>query len=187
MAERVRELSTTPSSEGVHHSSPFAEQLKTWYAYTDPDPDEWPPIDRRKFCTLEIVKIETAVDLNGTIVKKRVPVDLCNIFSSQKELKRKETILIEGAPGSGKSRLLWYTDVSKVGSRRDVSTIQVGKLREFNSIQSPSSIADILPCSSDIKEKAWREIMEVNGKGVLFLLDGWDELPQNLQQFLKTL
>ena len=108
MAERVRELSTTHSSGGVHHLSPFAEQLKTWYAYTDPDPDFWPPINKRKFCKLEIVKIETAVSVNGTIVKKRVPIDFCNIFSSQKELKRKELILIEGAPGSGKSTLLWY-------------------------------------------------------------------------------
>ena len=183
MAERVRELSTTPSSEGVHHSSPFAEQLKTWYAYTDPDPDFWPPIDRRKFCKLEIVKIETAVSVNGTIVKKRVPIDLCNIFSSQKVLKRKETILIEGAPGCGKSRLLWYMCQKWASGEmfQQFSLVIYIKLREYSTIQSPCSIADILPCSSDIKERAWREIMEVNGKGVLFLLDGWDELPQNLQ------
>ena len=89
MAERVRELSTTPSSGRVHHSSPFADHLNAWYAYTDPDPDVWPPIDRTKFCKLEIVKIETAVSVNGTIVKKRVPIDLCNIFSSQRNLKGK--------------------------------------------------------------------------------------------------
>ena len=183
MAERVRELSTTPSSGGVHHSSPFAEQLKTWYAYTDPDPDVWPPIDRRKFCKLEIVKIETAVSVNGTIVKKRVPIDLCNIFSSQKELKRKELILIEGAPGSGKSRLLWYMCQKWATGEmfQEFSLVIYIKLREFNTIQSPCSIADILPCSSDIKERVWCEIKEVNGKDILFLLDGWDELPQNLQ------
>ena len=47
--------------------------------------------------------------------------------------------------------------------------------------QSPCSAADILPCNSKIKERAWDEIETVNGKGVLFLLDGWDELPENLQ------
>eukprot|EP00731_Ephydatia_muelleri_P010311 Em0005g897a len=183
MAERVRELSTTPPSGGVHYSTPFAEQLKTWYAYTDPDPDVWPPIDRTKFCKLEIVKIETAVSVNGTIVKKRVSIDLCNTFSSQKKLKRKETILIEGAPGCGKSRLLWYMCQKWAAGEmfQQFSLVIYIKLREFNTIQSPCSIADILPCSSDIKERAWREIKEVNGKGVLFLLDGWDELPQNLQ------
>ena len=183
MAERVRELATTPSSGGVHHSSPFAEQLKTWYAYTDPDPDFWPPIDKRKFCKLEIVKIETAVSVNGTIVKKRVPIDLCNIFSSQKELKRKELILIEGAPGSGKSTLLWYMcqKWASGGMFQEFSLVIYIKLREYSTIQSPRSVADILPCSSDIKERAWREIKEVNGKNLLFLLDGWDELPQNLQ------
>ena len=182
MAERVRELSTTPSRGGVHHSTPFAELLKTWYAYTDPDPDVWPPIDRRKFCKLEIGKIETAVSVNGTIVKKRVPIDFCNIFSSQTEL-RKETILIEGAPGCGKSRLLWYMCQMWAAGKmfQQFSLVIYIKLREYSTIQSPCSIADILPCSSDIKERAWREIMEVNGKGVLFLLDGWDELPQNLQ------
>ena len=185
MAERVRELSTTPSSEGVHHSSPFAEQLKTWYAYTDPDPDFWPPIDRRKFCKLEIVKLKTAASVNGTIVKKRVPIDLCNIFSSQKELKRKEMIIIEGAPGSGKSTLLWYMCQKWASGEmfQEFGLVIYIKLREYSTAQSPRSVADILPCSSDIKERAWREIKEVNGKNVLFLLDGWDELPQNLQNY----
>ena len=184
MAERVRELSTTPSSGGVHYSTPFAEQLKTWYAYTDPDPDFWPPIDRRKFCKLEIVKLETAVSVNGTIVKKRVPIDLCNIFSSQKELKRKEMIIIEGAPGSGKSTLLWYMSQKWASGEmfQEFGLVIYIKLREYSTIPSPLSVADILPCSSDIKERAWREI-KVNGKHVLFLLDGWDELPHNLQNY----
>ena len=142
-------------SGGVHHLSPFAEQLKTWYAYTDPDPDFWPPINRRKFCKLDIVKIETAVSVNGTIVKKRVPIDFCNIFSSQKELKKKELILIEGAPGSGKSTLLWYMCQKWASGEmfQEFGLVIYIKLREYSTTQSPRSVADILPCSSDIKER----------------------------------
>ena len=92
-------------------------------------------------------------------------------------------ILIEGAPGSGKSTLLWYMCQKWASGEmfQEFCLVIYIKLREYSTTQSPRSVADILPCSSDIKEGAWREIMEVNGKGVLFLLDGWDELPQNLQ------
>ena len=172
----------------MHHSSPFAEQLKTWYAYTDPDPDFWPPIDKRKFCKLEIVKIETAVSVSGTIVKKRVPIDLCNIFSSQKELKRKELILLEGAPGSGKSTLLWYMcqKWAKGEMFQEFSLVIYIKLREYSTIQSPYSVADILPCSSDIKERAWREIKEANGKGVLLDITGNEEAAHALMEALES-
>ena len=71
MAERVRELSTTPPSGGVHHSSPFADHLKTWYTHTDPSANLWPLIHRGKFCKLAIVSVN---------LKKKVPIDLPNIF-----------------------------------------------------------------------------------------------------------
>ncbi|KAL5493910.1 hypothetical protein EMCRGX_G015148 [Ephydatia muelleri] len=177
MAERVRELSTTPSSGGVHHSSPFADHLKTWYTHTDPSANLWPLIHRGKFCKLAIVSVN---------LKKKVPIDLPNIFDDsilKKKLNGKKMILIEGAPGSGKSTLLWYMCQKWASSEmfQEFSLVIYIKLREYSTIQSPRSVADILPCSSKIKNGACNEIEADDGKGVLFLLDGWDELPKSLQ------
>ena len=178
MAERVREVSTTPSFEGVHHSSPFADHLKTWYTHTDPNANLWPLIRRGKFCKLAIVSVN---------LKKIVPIDLSNIFDAsdfKKELNEKKVILIGGAPGSGKSALLWYMCQKWASGEmfQEFSLVIYIKLSEYSTIQSPCSIADILPCSSKIKNGACDEIEADDGKGILFLLDGWDELPKSLQE-----
>ena len=185
MAERVREISATRSSP-----SPFALKLKTWYAYNNPKPDIWPTPSSRKFCKLDIVKIQNIespeVRFNHISAEERVPVALENILDededSKPEAKRKKVILIEGAPGSGKSRLLWHM-CQKWGSGelfQEFALVIYIELRDF--AQPLGSVADILPCSSDMKESAWNEIKATDGKKVLFLLDGWDELPQTLQR-----
>ena len=92
-------------------------------------------------------------------------------------------ILIEGAPGSGKSTLLWYMCQKWASGEmfQEFSLVIYIKLRECSTTQSPRSVADILPCSSKIKNGACNEIEADDGKGVLFLLHGWDELPKSLQ------
>ena len=180
--EHVCKLLTTPSTE-VTRTSSFADHLKRWYASTDPDPTSWPPIDRGKFRKLAIVKIEHSVVNAGTIVKKKVPVDLDNIFVDEQELKKRKTILIEGAPGSGKSTLLWYMCQKWASGEmfQEFGLVIYIELREYSTTQSPRSVAEILPCNSKTKERALDEIKADDGKGVLFLLDGWDELPQKSQ------
>lgn len=197
MADRVRQVLATPSCDsGI--SSPFAEHLKIWYTHNDPNDGVWPPIERGKFCSRGMVKIEIQSNSatlrfnvptsNNTdsVTKKRVPVELENIFAedcSKKKMKRKKVILIEGAPGSGKSTLLWYMCEKWASGElfQEFHLVIYIRLREYNTTQSLCSMADILPCSSDMKESAWDEIKAANGKGVLFLLDGWDELPQSMQ------
>ena len=203
LAERVRELSTTPSRDieapPAHRSvSLFAEHLKTWYTYTDPNDDVWPPIERGKFCRLVMVRVDTKLNRDvmlaslmmgkmDDVITKWVPIDLEHIFDydcSERKANKKKVILIEGAPGSGKSTLLWHMCQKWASGElfQEFRLVVLIKLREYNITQlSPCSVAGILPCSSDIKESAWSEIQACNGEGVLFLLDGWDELPQNLQ------
>ena len=48
-------------------------------------------------------------------------------------------------------------------------------------VQKAHSISEILPFA-DENEVIAREIVHYRGKNVLFLLDGWDELPQELQR-----
>ena len=179
MADRVLKVSTTPSSECAHLSS----QLKTCYMYTNPNPDIWPPFSGGKVHTLNLIEVQSPA---GACVK-RVPILLQHIFdedNSQKEATSKKVILIEGAPGSGKSTLLWHMRQKWASGElfQEFNFVVYIKLCEYSTAESLSSVADILPFSSDMKESAWEEINAANGKGVLFLLDGWDELQLSLQR-----
>lgn len=118
----------------------------------------------------------------NTVVKKKTPIKLEDVFTAAGGSEG-EVILIEGAPGSGKSTLLWQV-CQKWGS---------GELfQEFNliihiqlrnpEVQSAKSFVDLMPCKKEEAESVLKELEEVDGKGVLFLLDGWDELPPSVQQ-----
>ena len=197
MAEIVRELSITRSHDVGAHDSVFAKDLKSWYTYRRNTGDDiWPPIEGGKFCRLAMVKVERAeaeatsnevhhlqfMGKIGDATKKRIPIQLENIFNGNKANK-KQVILIEGAPGSGKSMSLWHICEKWASGEwfQEFSLVIHVKLCDYNS-QSPCSVADILPCGNEMKESAWREIMTVNGKGILFLFDGWDELSSSLQK-----
>ena len=179
MADRVHKVSTTPSSECAHLSS----LLKTFYMYTNPNPDIWSPFLRGNLRTSpNLIKVQS----QGPHIK-RVPILLEHIFdedSSQKEATSKKVILIEGASGSGKSTLLCHMRQKWASGElfQEFNFVVYIKLCEYSTAESLSSVADILPFSSDMKESAWDEINAANGKGVLFLLDGWDELQLSLQR-----
>ena len=47
-------------------------------------------------------------------------------------------------------------------------------------MQRAQTIADLLPVENN--EEIATELVATNGRGVLWVLDGWDELPPHLQQ-----
>ena len=112
----------------------------------------------------------------------KVHIDVCNLFTlDNKEYK---VILIEGAPGSGKTTLLRYI-TQKWGSGElfcQFSLVLLIQLRDVE-VQKAKCLADLIPFEFDpdrIQEIA-KKIALRNGKGVLLLFDGWDELPIDMQ------
>ena len=112
----------------------------------------------------------------------KVPVKLQDIFTL--DSKERKVILIEGAPGSGKTTLFWHTcqrwSAPEEKLFPEFSLILLVKLRDPE-VQKAKHLADILPFT-DEKEEIASEIMQMKGKGVLLLLDGWDELPEEQQR-----
>ena len=111
----------------------------------------------------------------------KVPVELRDIFTLDK--KHHKVILIEGAPGSGKSTLFWHI-CQKWSAGELFSQFQLVllvKLRDCE-IQKAEKFEDILPFT-DEKESIAHEIVHRKGEGVLLLFDGWDELPNELQRW----
>ena len=93
-------------------------------------------------------------------------------------------ILIDGAPSSGKSTLTVH--ICQRWSRgelfQELTIVILVQLRD-PAAQSAQSIADLIPCrNAEMAQQIVKEISDVDGKGVLWILDGWDELPSHLQE-----
>ena len=104
-----------------------------------------------------------------------------NLLSLLRPIPR--TILIEGAPGGGKSTLAfhichqWAQGASWL-VRFDV--LVLAYLRD-EAIQKASTLADILPAyNPEISPSIASHLQAINGRNVLFVFDGWDEFPPNL-------
>ena len=182
LAERVREISCTPSgydhAVDIHnpHISSFIEHLKAFYRQDRYADKVWPIMKQGKYCSLTLVEVQM---VEAAVLKKqtRTPIEPKSIF--EKDAKR---IYIQGAPGSGKTTFLlqmgWMWATGKLFQEFSM-VIYI----DLKNSQSSKSVVDIFKsCDMDLDEGTVKEIKAVEGKGVLLLFDGWDELPQTLQK-----
>ena len=93
------------------------------------------------------------------------------------------TILIEGAPGTGKSTLAlhichqWAQGASSL-AKYDV--VILAYLRE-EGIQNAKTLADIIPARSiEMANSITTQLQATDGRNTLFVFDGWDEFPPEL-------
>ena len=127
----------------------------------------------------EFVRLTITGKIDDILLKK-TPVDLTNIFSEIRD--RRNFVLIEGAPGSGKSTLALHIcqewAEGKLFQEFDIAILV--RLRDPH-IKEAKRTEDLLPCkNSTLASQIAAEFSEISGKGVLWVLDGWDELPTDL-------
>ena len=156
------------------------------------DGDQWPPpVDNEhKIFNLAMIKVKENVrrrNVEEGLVRQKtisgkvddnlnnvdkIPIELKDVF---KKVQRKK-VLIEGAPGCGKSTLSLYICQQWSDGQlfQEYKLVILVRLRE-PSIQNARNIADLLPKPMG---RAVEEMKLDNGRDVLFVLDGWDELPQ---------
>ena len=156
---------------------------------------DWPPVQTEKIFNLAMIQ-ETWVyrhnfdnaylqmTITGKvddILQMKRPIKLQDIFHIEGNKRR--VILIEGAPGSGKTTLTLHI-CQKWGEGelfQEYMVVFVVQLRD-PAVQSAQTIADLLPCrDTAMTEEMAAEITAKDGEGVLWILDGWDELPTHLQ------
>ena len=175
--------------------TPFGIQLRKRYQQSQgsPSPVEWIPSPTKKIFRLAMIQRERVqrgsiedrfvqMTISGTvddILHAKSPVELEHIFRNT--LQGGEIILIEGAPGSGKSTLTVHI-CQRWGKGELFQQFTVVILVQLRDpvVQRAQTMADLLPVEN-AKEIA-AELKATNGRGVLWVLDGWDELPPHLQQ-----
>ena len=176
---------------------PYADYLRGRYSRELPAffTLQWPPPPTCKVFNLAMIEHETIqrgpadeelvrLTLRGNvddIMRRKSPIELKNLF----ELDHKEhkVILIEGAPGAGKSTLAWYIcqNWEKGKLFQEFNAVVFVQLRD-PAIQSAKSLADILPVESEsMRREVMSKLLSCRGRGVLFVLDGWDEYGPGLR------
>ena len=123
------------------------------------------------------------------ILMKKSPIELKDLFRIT-EGERK-VILIDGAPGSGKSTLTVH--ICQRWSRgelfQEFTIVILVQLRD-PAVQNAQSIADLIPCRDrETAQQVASVITDIDGRGILWILDGWDELPSHIRDksFLKEM
>ena len=175
----------------------YAEYLRGRYSTEPPKffTLQWPPPPTDKVFNLAMIKQQTIqrgqvddklvrLTLRGNvddIMERKTEVKLENIFNLNK--KKRKVILIEGAPGAGKSTLAWHICQTWESGElfQEFRVVIFVQLRD-PAIQSAKSLADMLPVESeDMRSEVMSEIQSCRGHNVLFVLDGWDEYGPGLQ------
>ena len=172
----------------------FNQYLVKFYSRHKDPVATWPPspsekfinlaaISREKVTTEELHKFMLATLNKGvdTILQTKAPVSIEQLLDT-KPGRKQECVLVEGAPGVGKTTLSW--EVCKrwaAGSLfKQYSLLLLLRLRD-ETVQNAVVIEDlVLYPYKERLEGITQYLKDTNGTHTLILLEGLDELPQDL-------
>ena len=173
------------------------KHLKAVYKNSPISPDgKWPPTPSREYISLALVEGDHGcrdeyieLTLKGNIkdlLDKRKKIAVEQILEAGRGENKLKLVLVEGAPGIGKSTLAWelcrkWEEFSCMQQYRLVILL---RLREVE-VQKIESIGELCcTCSYEFEHRKTlaKVVLESQGRDILFILDGFDELPMRLQQ-----
>ena len=183
--------------------------LKFLYASLDKkraSSDQWPPSATKKFFRLAMIKSAevkrghiydwfiqmTITGKVDDILQEKYPIQLEDIFKESERQRQvtkenegqRKVILLEGAPGCGKSTLSVYIcqQWEKGQLFNQFKLVILVRLRD-PAVKSAKGLADLLPCPDTTTAQEIAARMLANKcQDILFVLDGWDELPPSLRK-----
>ena len=160
---------------------------------------QWPPVQAEHFVPLRLAtkdlcqpatdsEVRTRVNqtLSGNVesmTKGNTQIELTQLFEPDERERPVNSILVEGAPGVGKTA--FCLTVCKQWSagklfHNDFHMVVMWSLKD-PAVAKFASVDDLFfHDSEEIREVVIESVRRDGGKGVLFVLDGWDELPQSV-------
>ena len=172
----------------------YAQYLKDKYKSMSTLPDgDWPPSLGRQYTRLAMIMQERELPggelvatmerdyLHGNIdniVKRKKAVQLPEIFLPPEDGGQQLKILMDGAPGVGKSTLSRKIckDWASGQLLQQYHLVLLLPLRQA-SIREANSIEDLIKTDSpDLQQQVVQHLQETSGEHILLILDGYDEL-----------
>ena len=174
----------------------YASYLKSVYTREKlPIYDKWPQVKSKKFINLALIdkesitKPEAVQFMRATIhgnvddIRKSKQAMSIGQIAQLPDGSQPKCILVEGAPGVGKSTFAWKI-CHKWGKGKLLWQYQLVVLLRLRdkSVRAAVKISDLFHYHNhQIQQAAVEEIQDTGGKGVLLLFEGYDELPEELR------
>ena len=182
------------------HQTPllqYASYLKSVYTRAKlPVYDKWLQVKSKIYINLALIEKEditkpeadqfTRATIHGNIddIKKSKRATDIGQIAQLPDGSQPKCILVEGAPGVGKSTFAWKL-CRKWGKGKLLQQYQLVVLLRLQdkSVQTAKNISDLFRYRDhQIQQAAVKEIQRTWGKGVLLLFEGYDELPEKLRK-----
>ena len=186
-----------PEEENKTICSKYANTLKDKYRLKVPNflTLQWPPPPTLKVFNLAMISQgQLRYRADDELVRLLLRGNVSDVVSQKNEVtleqisdslhsKGRKVILIEGAPGAGKSTLAWHLcKMWEAGKLfQEFELVLFVQLRE-PAIQSAKSLEDLLLAETLSTKEVISAIQYCGGHQVLIVLDSWDEFPPGLDQ-----
>ena len=172
----------------------YKQFLKKCYRQPLPDDDKLLTTASKHYIELAVISKKditrkqadefTKKSLHGLteeILREKAPIALDHILKPRKK-RQLRCVLVEGAPGIGKSTLAWEVchKWEELESVKQYELVVLVRLREKKA-QEARCLEDLLPCDATTNMK---ELLATigEGEGMLIVCDGFDELPCEQRQ-----
>ena len=174
----------------------YAKYLKFRYQKPLPDDDRILKSTGKIYIELAVIRNEnisreeadefTKKSLHGLteeILQKKTPVALEDILKPGDDGRPVRRVLVEGAPGVGKSVFAWqlcHKWAHKLENLKHFDLVVLVQLRGKRA-QEAKYLSDLFPLS---KNNSIEQVIDEigNGQNILIILDGFDELPREQRQ-----
>ena len=173
----------------------YKQFLKKCYRQPLPDDDKLLTTASKHYIELAVISKKgitrkqadafTRKSLHGLteeILREKAPIALDHILKPREDGRPVRCVLVEGAPGIGKSTLAWEVchKWEELESVKQYELVVLVRLREKKA-QEACCLGDLLPCDATTNMK---ELLAAigEGEGMLIVCDGFDELPREQRQ-----
>ena len=173
----------------------YKQFLKDCYRQPLPDDDKLLATASKHYIELAVINkkditrkqadeftIKSLHGLTEEILREKAPIALDHILKHREDGRPVRCVLVEGAPGIGKSTLAWEVchKWEELESVKQYELVVLVRLREKKA-QEARCLEDLLPCDNTTNMKQLLAAIG-RGKGVLIVCDGFDELPREQRQ-----
>ena len=180
----------------------YREYLKVFYKKTFPSAEKRPYLLPNHFANLAIITEDesrlgrdafTDYSIRGSIddiLRMKHQIHYQDIFKSELRDKEINFVVLEGRPGVGKTTLAqklcseWAENENEM--LKKYKLVVLVQLRDFSPEDKPSLNDILFHENVELSKDVVSHIGRTNGKDVLLILEGWDELPIPLREITKV-